>query len=71
MFKGFAKRLQEETAALVSANRRAVVVAASDRQQFVWIGGSILASLSTMAPVWVTSQEYDETGPSIAYRRGI
>merc|ERR1712130_165531 len=28
----------------------------------VWIGGSILASLSTFQQMWITKQEYDECG---------
>ena len=35
----------------------------------VWIGGSILASLSTFQQMWISKTEYDESGPSIVHRK--
>ena len=35
----------------------------------VWIGGSILASLSTFQQMWISKQEYDESGPGIVHRK--
>jgi len=35
----------------------------------VWIGGVILASLSTCQQGWISKQEYDESGPSIVHRK--
>merc|ERR1712037_1022975 len=35
-----------------------------ERTYSVWIGGSILASLSTFQQMWISKQEYDESGPS-------
>ncbi|WP_438798750.1 hypothetical protein, partial [Salmonella sp. NW959] len=32
------------------------------RKYSVWIGGSILASLSTFQQMWISKQEYDESG---------
>ncbi|KAL3653887.1 hypothetical protein CASFOL_003568 [Castilleja foliolosa] len=37
----------------------------------VWVGGSILASLSTSQEMWITKAEYDEFGPSIGHRNYI
>jgi len=34
-----------------------------------WIGGSILASLSTFQQMWISKGEYDESGPSIVHRK--
>lgn len=45
------------------------VVAPPERKYSVWIGGSILASLSTFQNLWVSKQEYDETGPGIVHRK--
>merc|ERR1711962_909868 len=39
-----------------------------ERKYSVWIGGSILASLSTFQQMWISKQEYDECGPSIVHR---
>jgi len=33
-----------------------------------WIGGSILASLSTFQKLWISKQEYDESGQAIVHR---
>ena len=37
------------------------IVAPPERKYSVWIGGSILASLSTFEEMWVTKDEYHET----------
>ena len=44
-------------------------VAPPERKYSVWIGGSILASLSTFQQMWISKQEYDESGPSIVHRK--
>jgi actin len=41
------------------------IVAPPERKYSVWIGGSILTSLSTL---WCYKQEYDEHGPAIVHR---
>merc|ERR1711872_110889 len=40
------------------------IIAPPERKYSVWIGGSILASLSTFQQMWISKQEYDECGPS-------
>ena len=35
----------------------------------VWIGGSILSSLSTFQQMWISKQECNESGPSIVHRK--
>ena len=45
------------------------IVAAPERKFWVWIGGSIVASLSTFQQRWITKQEYDEFGPDIVHRK--
>merc|ERR1712209_13645 len=40
-----------------------------ERKYSVWIGGSILASLSTFQQMWISKQEYDECGPAIVHRK--
>ncbi|CAD7689221.1 unnamed protein product [Nyctereutes procyonoides] len=46
----------------------------TDRMQIthkysVWIGGSILASLSTFQQTWISKQEYDESSPAIVHHK--
>lgn len=45
------------------------IIAPPERKYSVWIGGSILASLSTFQQMWISKQEYDEAGPSIVHRK--
>lgn len=45
------------------------VVAPPERKYSVWIGGSILASLSTFQQMWIAKSEYEESGPSIVHRK--
>jgi len=34
-----------------------------------WIGGSILASLATFQKMWISKEEYEETGSQIVMRK--
>jgi len=69
MFPGIADRMNKEIAALAPGSMKIKVVAPPERKYSVWIGGSILASLSTFQQMWVTRAEYDECGPSIVHRK--
>jgi len=69
MFEGFDKRMDKELTALVSSAMKVNVVAAPDRIYSVWIGGSILSSLSTFEEMWITKEEYDDSGPQIVHRK--
>eukprot|EP01084_Bolivina_argentea_P137194 241635_1 len=73
MLKGFAERLQMEIRNFAETPNNlfsnAKVIAPPNRKYSVWIGGSILASLSTHKDVFVTKNEYDEYGPDIGWRK--
>ena len=69
MFPGFAERMQKEITALAPPTSLIKVIAIPDRKYSVWIGGSVLASLSTFQQMWVSKQDYDESGPSIVHRK--
>merc|ERR1711991_351921 len=69
MFTGIAERLTKEMTALAPQSMKIKVVAPPERKYSVWIGGSILASLSTFQQMWISKQEYDESGPSIVHRK--
>lgn len=69
MFDGIAERLTKEMTALAPSTMKIKVVAPPERKYSVWIGGSILASLSTFQQMWISKQEYDESGPSIVHRK--
>jgi|TARA_B110000090_G_C13341717_1_gene431399 actin-related protein len=69
MFEGIAERLTKEIVALAPSTMKIKVVAPPERKYSVWIGGSILASLSTFQQMWISKNEYDEAGPSIVHRK--
>merc|ERR1711936_1030691 len=69
MYPGIADRMQKETTALDPSTIKIKIIAPPERKYSVWIGGSILASLSTFQQMWISKQEYDECGPSIVHRK--
>jgi len=69
MYDGIADRLTKEMTALAPSTMKVKVVAPPERKYSVWIGGSILASLSTFQQMWISKQEYDESGPGIVHRK--
>jgi len=69
MFKGINTRLNKEMTALAPSAVKIKIVAPPERKYSVWIGGSILSSLSTFQEMWITKDEYDESGPAIVHRK--
>jgi len=69
MFDGIADRINKEITALAPSSIRVKVVAPPERKYSVWIGGSILSSLSTFQQMWISKDEYDEAGPAIVHRK--
>jgi len=69
MFPGIAERMTKELTSLAPSTMKIKVVAPPERKYSVWIGGSILASLSTFQQMWISKAEYDESGPSIVHRK--
>jgi actin len=69
MFDQMSDRVNKELVKLAPPSMTIKIVAPPERKYSVWIGGSILASLSTFEEMWVTKDEYDESGPSIVHRK--
>ncbi|EYU34210.1 hypothetical protein MIMGU_mgv1a018613mg [Erythranthe guttata] len=69
MFPGIADRLCKEIEALYRSSVKIKVVAPPERKCNVWIGGSILASLTTFQQMWVSKGEYEEFGGAIVHRK--
>lgn len=71
MFPGIEGRLHKEISSLVPSAYLPIikVVAPPERKYSVWIGGSILSSLSTFEQMWITREEYVESGPAIVHRK--
>ena len=68
MFKGLPERLEKEMKQL-APNVTTKVIAPPERKYSVWIGGSILSSLTTFQNQWVTKSEYDEAGATIVHQK--
>merc|ERR1711988_2078770 len=54
MFPGIADRMQKELTALAPSTMKIKIIAPPERKYSVWIGGSILASLSTFQQMWIS-----------------
>eukprot|EP00731_Ephydatia_muelleri_P016780 Em0009g1204a len=61
MFPGIADRMQKEITALAPPTMKIKIIAPPERKYSVWIGGSILASLSTFQQMWISKQEVDDS----------
>ena len=68
MFPNIDERLNKEMSALAPASIKVKVVAPPERKYSVWIGGSILSSLSSFQEMWISKDQYDEGGPQIVHR---
>eukprot|EP01121_Diplochlamys_sp_Union-15-3_P005307 TRINITY_DN1563_c0_g1_i3.p1 TRINITY_DN1563_c0_g1~~TRINITY_DN1563_c0_g1_i3.p1 ORF type:complete len:368 (+),score=68.48 TRINITY_DN1563_c0_g1_i3:117-1220(+) len=61
-------RIEKELTALAPSNMPVKVIAPSHRKHSVWIGGSILASISSFQDKWISKENYDELGPSAIFK---
>jgi len=78
MYENMPERLQAELKQLVPEATQVKVIAPPERMISVWIGGSILASLSTFERMWINRESnpeaqpaitgYDEIGPRIVHQ---
>merc|ERR1711965_217241 len=78
MFPNMPERLQAEIQGLVPEATKVKVIAPPERMISVWIGGSILASLSTFSRMWICKESdadatppitgYEEIGPRIVHQ---
>jgi actin len=71
LFAGLPERLTKEVQRLAPQNvsNKVKVIAVPERKYCVWIGGSILSSISTFSCMWITKEEYQEAGPSVVHRK--
>jgi len=69
MFEGIPERIHKELKSLAPDSMKIKIIAPPERKYSVWIGGSILSSLSTFEEMWITMDEYNESGPSIVHRK--
>jgi len=67
LIPGIADRLKKEIISLAPPSMKVNVIAPPEREFSTWIGGSILASLSTFERMWIYKREYEECGPAIVH----
>lgn len=70
--KGFAERLNRDLSHRAPSNTRIKMIVANgsvERRFGAWIGGSILASIGTFQQMWISAQEYEESGKSQVERK--
>ncbi|KAJ8926897.1 hypothetical protein NQ314_020749 [Rhamnusium bicolor] len=63
--QGFTERLNRDLAAKTPPSMRLKIISApgaSERRFGAWTGGSILSSLGSFQQLWVSKQEYEESG---------
>lgn len=68
MFPNLEGRLIDSIQSLAPA-MEPKIIAQPERKYTVWIGGSILSSLSTFAAMWVTKDDFEENGASVVHRK--
>ncbi|XP_075720155.1 actin-related protein T3 [Rhinoderma darwinii] len=69
LFEGIDLRLAKELTKMVPTECQVKVSAPPERMFSVWMGGSILSSLSPFQQMWITKREFQEIGPNIVHRK--
>ena len=69
LFENMKERMKYELTELAPSTYSINVLAPPERKYSTWLGGSILAALSTFQTMWINKQDYDETGPAIVHRK--
>ncbi|GJQ86854.1 hypothetical protein Trydic_g19522 [Trypoxylus dichotomus] len=65
LVQGFSDRLSKDLSSRTPGSMRLKMIAANgtvERRFGAWVGGSILASIGTFQQMWVSMQEYQESG---------
>ena len=69
MFAGINERMKKELKALAPASMDPRVFSPAERKYMTWIGGSILASLTSFQFMYINRNEYQESGVSIVHKK--
>ena len=72
LLNGFIDRLNRDLTNRTPPNMRFKLISATgstERRFGSWIGGSILASLGSFQQMWISKQEYEESGKSQVDRK--
>jgi len=69
MFPRMGERIQKEIKALAPTMTVVEYFAPPERKNSAWIGGSIIASLTSFMPMFITKAEYKEEGAEIVHAK--
>jgi len=69
LFPGIADRMHKELVSLAPISMKIKIIAPPERMYSVWIGGSILSSLTSFQNMWITKREYEELGAGIVHKK--
>ena len=62
LFEGFSEKFSRKVQDLAPIGVKTRVLATNTRKYSTWIGGSILGMLQGFKSIWVSKQDYEETG---------
>ena len=69
LLPGLRERIEKDLKSLAPSTMPVRVIASPDRMYAAWVGGSVLGSLSTFQMMWITREEYEESGPRVVRQR--
>uniref|UniRef100_A0A8C8SNL3 Actin related protein T1 n=1 Tax=Pelusios castaneus TaxID=367368 RepID=A0A8C8SNL3_9SAUR len=69
LFPGFDERIFKGLEHQVPKGVPIKIIAPTDRWFSTWIGASIITSLTSFKPMWITAADYKDFGPNIVQRR--
>jgi len=69
LFANIEDRMHKDLDSLTPSSVAVKVISPPERKYSVWIGGSILSSLSTFQSMWISAAEFEEHGAAIVHRK--
>lgn len=69
LLPSLSQRVERMLAKLALSTTKIRLLTTPERKFSTWIGGSILASLSTFKHMWVNRSEYEEHGPKAVHHK--
>jgi len=69
MFPGITDRMQRELTNLSPSTMKTKIIAPPNRKYSTYIGGSVVASLTTAQQMFIYKSDYDEEGAIIVHRK--
>jgi len=69
LMEGIEERLTKEMTTFAPSTMDVRIVAPQNRQHLTWIGGSIMATLSSFFDMCMTRDEYFENGPELIHHK--